>query len=177
MSRATAPLLPGRAQQVLGRAQQVPGRAQQVLCLRWSPLLEVAVASPVSRERCASTGRMPAYALARGGVCWLSATACHSVAGPAGAQPAPETRRDGQDGTGQDGTGRDGTGRDGTGRDGTHATSAPPGGDALVSDQGPVTGRSGTQRMPSFEVQAGQAPQPCWAWTFLAMSICWARLA
>ena len=154
MSRATAPLLPGRAQQVLGRAQQVPGRAQQVLCLRWSPLLEVAVASPVSRERCASTGRMPAYALARGGVCWLSATACHSVAGPAGAQPAPETRRDG-----------------------THATSAPPGGDALVSDQGPVTGRSGTQRMPSFEVQAGQAPQPCWAWTFLAMSICWARLA
>ena len=95
-------------------------------------------------------------------MCWLSATACHSVAGPAGAQPAPETRRDGQDGTG---------------RDGTHATSAPPGGDALVSDQGPVTGRSGTQRMPSFEVQAGQAPQPCWAWTFLAMSICWARLA
>ena len=122
---------------------------------------------------------MPAYALSRGGVCWLSAIACHSVARPRGsaARAGDET---GWDRTGRDRTERDGTdetGQDGTRRDGTHATSAPPGGDALVSDQGPVTGRSGTQRMPSFEVQAGQAPQPCWAWTFLAMSICWARLA
>ena len=33
------------------------------------------------------------------------------------------------------------------------------------------------QRMPSWAVQEGQAPQPCEAWVFLAMSICWARVA
>ena len=31
--------------------------------------------------------------------------------------------------------------------------------------------------MPSFEVHAGQAPQPWPAWTFLAMSICCSRVA
>src|SRR5690606_16482669 len=33
------------------------------------------------------------------------------------------------------------------------------------------------QRSPSFAVQAGQAPQPCEAWTFSAIAICCSRVA
>lgn len=36
---------------------------------------------------------------------------------------------------------------------------------------------SSAQRMPSCEVQEGQAPQPCPAWTFLPIEICCSRLA
>src|SRR5699024_9470341 len=51
---------------------------------------------PSERESCASTGRMPACALSRGGVCWLSATACHCAARPrrTAARAGDETGRD-----------------------------------------------------------------------------------
>ena len=46
----------------------------------------------------------------------------------------------------------------------------------LEVPSGAAVGRR-AQRMPSFEVQAGQAPQPWAAWVFLAMSICCERQA
>src|SRR5699024_388434 len=33
------------------------------------------------------------------------------------------------------------------------------------------------QRSPALALQVGQAPQPCTAWTFLAISICCSRVA